>query len=187
MASNNILKLISILSLTISILLSFHPQTTFPFEIEDFDEEEEYVLDHPLIVSNIRSRSRFLTTSPKKDKIRKGAHCELNSYQDTCNGISVNSGTGILYCCKMHCRNVLRDRNNCGGCGNRCQFGQQMHCRNVLRDRNNCGGCGNRCQFGQLCCGGVCTGVVYNVDHCGKCDNRCSPGVKCEFGYCGYA
>ncbi|XP_039013692.1 protein GRIM REAPER-like [Hibiscus syriacus] len=162
MASNNILKLISILSLTISILLSFHPQTTFPFEIEDFDEEEEYVLDHPLIVSNIRSRSRFLTTSPKKDKIRKGAHCELNSYQDTCNGISVNSGTGILYCCKMHCRNVLRDRNNCGGCG-------------------------NRCQFGQLCCGGVCTGVVYNVDHCGKCDNRCSPGVKCEFGYCGYA
>ncbi|XP_038990540.1 protein GRIM REAPER-like [Hibiscus syriacus] len=165
MASNNNLKLISILPLAISILLSFHPQATFPFEIADFNEEEEYeeyVLGHPLIVPNLRSRSRFLMTSPKKDKIRKSAHCEPDSYQNICNGISVNNGTNILYCCKTHCRNVLRDQNNCGECR-------------------------NRCKFGQCCCGGVCTDVVHNFDHCGKCDNRCSPGVKCEFGYCGYA
>ncbi|KAE8732154.1 Protein GRIM REAPER [Hibiscus syriacus] len=162
MASNRILKLIAIVSLAISILLSLHPQTTFSSRIEDFDEEEEYVLDHPLIIPNLRSRNRFLTTSTKKDKIRKGAHCVHDPYQNICNGISVNNGTGILYCCKTHCRNVLRDRNNCGVCGNRCQFGQR-------------------------CCGGVCTDVVSNVNHCGKCDKQCSAGVKCEYGYCGYA
>ncbi|KAL4332966.1 hypothetical protein GQ457_07G014640 [Hibiscus cannabinus] len=162
MASNSILNLVTILSLTISILLSFHPQATFSFEPEDFDEEEEYVLDHPLVIPDLRSRSRFLTTSPKKDKIRKGEHCVPDPYRNMCNGVSVNNGTGMLYCCKTHCRNVLRDWNNCGGCGRRCQFGQR-------------------------CCGGVCTDVVRNVNHCGKCDKQCSPGVKCELGYCGYA
>ncbi|GMJ13884.1 GRIM REAPER [Hibiscus trionum] len=162
MASSNILKLTTILSLTISILLSFHPQATFSFEIEDLEEEEEYVPDHPLIIPNLRSRSRFLTTSAKKDTIRKGAHCESNSYHNICNGISVNNGTGILHCCKTHCRNVRSDWNNCGECGKRCLLGQR-------------------------CCGGVCTDVARSVHHCGKCGNQCSSGVKCELGYCGYA
>ncbi|KAL4282115.1 hypothetical protein GQ457_03G024070 [Hibiscus cannabinus] len=162
MASHNILKLTAILSLTISILLSFHPQATSSFEIENSDEEEEYVPDHPLIIPNLRSRSRFLRTSGRKDKISKGAHCESNSYHNICNGISVNNGNGVLHCCKNHCRNVHGDWNNCGGCGKRCRLGQR-------------------------CCGGVCTDVWRNVNNCGKCGNRCSSGVKCEFGYCGYA
>ncbi|TYH74576.1 hypothetical protein ES332_D05G408700v1 [Gossypium tomentosum] len=161
MASNT-LKLIAMLCLTISLLLSLYPHSTFSFEMEDFDDEEEYVPDEPVIIPNLRSRSRFLKTSPKKDKIRKGVHCEPDPYHNICNGLSVNNGTGILYCCKTHCRNVLRDWNNCGECGHRCKFGER-------------------------CCGGVCTDVVYNVNHCGKCDKQCSPGVQCDFGYCGYA
>ncbi|XVF78530.1 hypothetical protein PTKIN_Ptkin14bG0141300 [Pterospermum kingtungense] len=159
--ATNILKVIAILSLTISLLLSLYPQATFSFEIED-DDEEDYLLDNPLIIPNLRSRSRFLSTTMKKDKIKKGAHCDSNSYHNICNGVSANNGTSLLYCCKKHCRNVLRDWNNCGQCGHRCKFGQR-------------------------CCGGVCTDVVFNANHCGKCDKKCSPGVKCEFGYCGYA
>ncbi|KAA3453048.1 protein GRIM REAPER-like [Gossypium australe] len=161
MASDT-LNLIAIFSLTISVLLSLHPQPTFSFVMEEFDDEKEYVFDHPVIIPNIRSRSRFLKTSPMKDKIRKGAHCEPDPSLNICNGISTNNGTSLLYCCKTHCRNVLSDRNNCGECGNRCMFGER-------------------------CCGGVCTDVVHNVNHCGKCDNQCLPGVQCDFGYCGYA
>ncbi|KAE8723497.1 Protein STIG1 [Hibiscus syriacus] len=105
MASNNILKLISILSLTISFLLSLHPQATFPFEIEDFDEKEEYVVDHPLIAPNIQSRSRFLTTSPKKDKIRKGCGNRCRFRQSCCGGV---------------CTDVVYNVDNCGKCDNRC-------------------------------------------------------------------
>ncbi|XWS10008.1 hypothetical protein CRYUN_Cryun39dG0038600 [Craigia yunnanensis] len=157
--ATNILKLIAILSLTISLLLSLYPQATFSFDIED--NEEGYVLNHPLIIPNLRLRSRFLSNAMKKDKSKKGTHCDSNSYYNICNGVSTNNGIGLLYCCKKHCRNVLHDWNNCGQCGNRCKFGQH-------------------------CCGGVCTDVVYNANHCGKCDEQCS-GVKCEFGYCGYA
>lgn len=52
--ASNILKVIAILSLTISLFLSLCPQATFSFEIED-DDEEEYVLDNPLITPSLRS------------------------------------------------------------------------------------------------------------------------------------
>ncbi|XP_021288758.1 protein GRIM REAPER [Herrania umbratica] len=162
--ATTILKLTAILSLTVSLLLSLHPQATFSFRIEDDgdDGEEYYMLDQPLIIPNLQSKSRFLSHTLKKDKIRKGTHCDPNSYHNICNGISANNGTSLLYCCKTHCRNVLRDWNNCGQCGNRCKFGQH-------------------------CCGGVCTNVMFNDNHCGKCDKQCKSGVKCEFGSCGYA
>ncbi|XWS52074.1 hypothetical protein CRYUN_Cryun11dG0035900 [Craigia yunnanensis] len=60
----NILKLTAILTLTISLLLSLHPQATFSFEIEENDEKN-YVLHHPLIIPNRRSRSRFLSNTIK--------------------------------------------------------------------------------------------------------------------------
>ncbi|OMO55641.1 Stigma-specific protein Stig1 [Corchorus capsularis] len=161
--ASTIVNLIAILSITITLLLSLHPQATFSFDFND-DEEEYYVLDQPLLVPNLRSKSRFLShTSRKKDRIRKGARCTSDPYYDNiCNGVSVNNGTGILNCCKMHCRNILRDENNCGACGDRCNFGQR-------------------------CCGGVCIDVMNNPNHCGKCDKQCQSGVPCEMGYCGYA
>ena len=76
--ATNILKLIAILSLTISLLLSLYPQATFSFKIED--DEEDYVLDNPLIIPNLRSRNRFLSNAMKKDKIKKGTHRDFNSY-----------------------------------------------------------------------------------------------------------
>ncbi|PIA36635.1 hypothetical protein AQUCO_03300083v1 [Aquilegia coerulea] len=88
-------------------------------------------------------------------KIRKGAHCDPKT-KNICNGVSVNNGTGILNCCKIHCRNILGDQKNCGHCG-------------------------HTCGFGELCCHGTCTNVALNVDHCGKCDNKCLQGVRCEY------
>ncbi|MFQ6660841.1 hypothetical protein Gotur_029210 [Gossypium turneri] len=55
MASNT-LKLIAMLCITISVLLSLYPHSTFSFEMEDFDDEEEYVPDEPVIIPNLRSR-----------------------------------------------------------------------------------------------------------------------------------
>lgn len=93
------------------------------------------------------------------NKIKKGARCDASA-NNICSGIS--NGTGLLQCCKKHCRNVLGDRNNCGAGG-------------------------HKCRFGQLCWGGNCTDIAYNRDHCGKCDKKCSNGVKCEYGVSGYA
>ncbi|MFQ6651801.1 hypothetical protein Gotur_023989, partial [Gossypium turneri] len=90
MASNT-LSLIAILSLTISILLSLYPQPAFSFRMEDFDGEEEYVLDHPVIIPNLRSRSRFLKTSPTKDKIRKGADCDPHPSLNICKVIGTTA------------------------------------------------------------------------------------------------
>ncbi|XP_057955298.1 protein GRIM REAPER-like [Malania oleifera] len=120
----------------------------------DAEDYEEYVIDTPLVNSG-PLRGRFMASI-----IKKGTHCEVSS--NICNGISVNNGAGLLSCCKKHCRNVLRDRNNCGKCG-------------------------HKCGFGQLCCGGKCTNVGFDALHCGKCNKACDSGVKCEKGSCGYA
>ena len=153
MASSSLLKLATILSLVVSILLALHTQKTSSVDIED--EDEEYVLDTPT-VNFIRSRSRFLASV-----IKKGTQCHAER-SNICNGVSANIGTGLLYCCKKHCRNVLGDKNNCGRCD-------------------------NKCKFGESCCNGKCTNVVFDVNNCGSCSNKCAPGVKCQYGTCGYA
>ncbi|KAJ9182913.1 hypothetical protein P3X46_006846 [Hevea brasiliensis] len=145
----SLLKLITILS--IFVLLTLHTQKTLSSNIQ---EDEEYVLDTPL--PNLRSRSRFLATV-----IKEGTDCN-HIARNICNGVSANSGTSLLQCCKTHCRNVLGDENNCGQCG-------------------------NKCRFGELCCNGSCVNVAYNAYHCGKCNNKCAPGTPCNYGSCGYA
>nr|GMD90183.1 protein GRIM REAPER [Ipomoea batatas] len=151
-----LLNLLPILSLTLSFLLiSAHSAAAAASFLDaDDDEAEEYIIDAPFSGAP-RLRSRFLAS------IRKGKSCNAVS-NNVCNGVSANNGTSLLYCCKKHCRNVLGDMNNCGGCGRKCGFGQR-------------------------CCGGVCTDVVYNALHCGKCTTACLPGVKCNYGSCGYA
>ncbi|KAL3576652.1 hypothetical protein D5086_021935 [Populus alba] len=150
--ASSLLKLATILSLVVSILLALHTQITLSVDVED--EDEEYVLDTPPV--NFRSRSRFLASV-----IKKGTRCNAER-NNKCNGVSANKGTGLLYCCKKHCRNVLGDKNNCGQCG-------------------------KKCKFGESCCNGRCTNIFYNASNCGKCNNKCSPGVKCQYGTCGYA
>ncbi|XP_068666691.1 protein GRIM REAPER-like [Aristolochia californica] len=146
------LKLVTILCMMV-IPLAFIPHSGVA---QDAEEEEDYVLDNQFPGLNLRAGSRFLVS-----KIKKGEHCDPKS-NNVCPGVSVNNGTGLLQCCKKHCRNILGDRNNCGKCG-------------------------QRCAFGQLCCGGVCTNIAYNVGHCGKCNKKCPLGVRCEYGTCGYA
>ncbi|XP_058092316.1 protein GRIM REAPER [Magnolia sinica] len=147
-------KLTTILSITITLALLIHIHAAI--DDVEFDEEKEYVMDDHFLGLNVRSGSRFLAT-----KIEKGASCDELA-NNICSGVSVNNSTGLLQCCKKHCRDVLGDRNNCGVCG-------------------------QKCGFGQLCCYGKCTDIAYNVDNCGKCDKKCRAGVKCEYGVCGYA
>lgn len=155
MASNNLLKLATILSLITILFISSSSQKAST-TLDDEDDGEEYVVDTPFANTNLRSR--FLAS---KKVIKKGTSCS-QSKKYVCNGVSANNGTGLLYCCKTHCRNVLGDVNNCGQCGYKCAYGHR-------------------------CCGGTCTNVEYNYKHCGKCGNTCSSGVKCENGFCGYA
>ncbi|PIA35246.1 hypothetical protein AQUCO_03600129v1 [Aquilegia coerulea] len=141
--ASTMLKHVSILSLTIiPLFLILHSCSAFSTDIE---EGEEYLVDTRSLGFSVRAQSR----------------CDAIT-NNICNGISVNNGTGLLQCCKKHCRNILGDRNNCGTCQ-------------------------KKCGFGELCCHGKCINVAYNVDHCGKCNVKCSSGLKCEYGTCGYA
>lgn len=60
-------------------------------------------------------------------------------------------------------------------------------CVNAMRDRYNCGKCGNKCKFNQICCSGKCVNPSFNRRHCGGCNNSCSNGSLCAFGLCNYA
>ncbi|MED6211222.1 hypothetical protein PIB30_071681, partial [Stylosanthes scabra] len=156
-------KITTTLKFTIILITLFIPLTLYTklvsstnidYDIEnEDDDDEEYVLDTPLLLSssNLKpTRSRFLSSMMI---IKKGAHCDVVSH-NICNGIPAKKGKGLLFCCKKHCRNVLSDRNNCGVCGHKCKV------------------------LGERCCNGVCTNVWYDDNHCGKCNNKCSKGDK---------
>src|SRR3990172_9483223 len=59
-------------------------------------------------------------------------------------------------------------------------------CTPILRDVNNCGGCGVSCGFGEVCaagkctcvaglatCGGSCVDPTSDPAHCGSCGQAC--------------
>ncbi|XP_057955344.1 protein GRIM REAPER-like [Malania oleifera] len=143
-----------LLTFTLPLTLLASPFPMASLIAADAEDYEEYVIDTPLVNTG-SLRGRYMASIMKK-----GTHCEVSS--NKCNGILANNGASLLFCCKKHCRNVLRDRNNCGRCG-------------------------HKCGFGQLCCGGKCTNVGFDALHCGKCNKKCDSGVKCEKGSCGYA
>ncbi|KAF5728301.1 hypothetical protein HS088_TW21G00448 [Tripterygium wilfordii] len=146
-----VLKLTTILSLVLLIIIIFHSQSSISADIEEEDGDDYYILDSP--VPQFRSRSRFLASI-----IKKGTHCNPIT-KNICNGISANNGTSLLYCCKKHCRNILGDRNNCGRCRNKCGFGErccQGKCTKVLRNVGHCGKCNKKCSPGIKCENGYC-------------------------------
>ncbi|KAK9131809.1 hypothetical protein Scep_011337 [Stephania cephalantha] len=165
MANTNI-KPSTLLSFITFILFIQHHCAAFSIDINDDDNDGDdyYIVDTDSSLGNNNNinvaRPQRLLLLQKPKKIKKGAKCALQN--NICNGVPVNKGTGILHCCKKHCRNVLGDRNNCGSCGHKCGYGER-------------------------CCNGVCTNVYFNDSNCGKCGKKCSSGDKCEYGYCGYA
>ncbi|EXB42551.1 hypothetical protein L484_011322 [Morus notabilis] len=149
MANYFLINLTTILSLTLS--LSLLPPPTH----SHMSFSNDVIID--TAVPNFKSRSWFLAGVAKK-----GMRCDPYSKRNICNGVPANKGSGLLYCCKAHCRNVLGDGNNCGRCGQKCRLGEH-------------------------CCNGICTNVLWNASNCGKCGKKCKGGVRCENGYCGYA
>ena len=93
--------------------------------------------------------------------------------------------------CEDGCQFYLTDDNNCGGCGNVCDFDQTCEqgsctdicpgdgqelcgeiCEDTFGDVNNCGGCGNVCAFDEFCdignCADICPGAGQEY-----CDETC--------------
>jgi hypothetical protein len=73
--------------------------------------------------------------------------------------------------CSGACRDLLRDKNHCGGCGRRCE------------DHQRCVG-GACCADGSDVCDGACTDLETSTTHCGACGHRCGTGERCMDGVC---
>lgn len=145
MAATTIIKLTTIVSLLLPLLLAINSQMSFSQDIED---DEEYVLDVPMM--SMRPGSRFLASV-----LKKGARCTAIPVQyNICNGVKANNGTSLLNCCKKHCRNILGDRNNCRQCGHKCKFNERCchgTCTNIISNVDNCGKCDRKCKPGVRC------------------------------------
>jgi hypothetical protein len=77
----------------------------------------------------------------------------------------------------------LEDENNCGGCGNACDPGEQ--CIN--------GACGGLCggitcpALTPDCCDDECVNLDTDEDNCGACGVECPNNLQCLNGVCGCA
>lgn len=63
-------------------------------------------------------------------------------------------------CCNFFCKNLQRDNDNCGQCG------------------NPCGGTINQC------CSGTCTDTSTSASNCGLCGYPCTPPKTCTASTC---
>ncbi|KAK9155624.1 hypothetical protein Sjap_003104 [Stephania japonica] len=85
---------------------------------------------------------------------------------------------------KYHCQ---KDNSVCyeeGSPGTTCCNNK---CIDVKTDRDNCGGCKNKCKYTYECCDGQCVNLAYDKRHCGQCFHKCLNGDFCLYGMCDYA
>ncbi|KAJ0811705.1 putative stigma-specific protein Stig1 [Helianthus annuus] len=68
--------------------------------------------------------------------------------------------------------------------GSVCCFGK--FCKDVMADRNHCGGCGHVCGYEFVCCDGKCVDVRNDPRHCGGCFEGCSSPGRCAYAMCDY-
>lgn len=155
-SSINLLNLTAIILMLMSVLVISYSQSASIRSYDEESEEEEYIVDAPL--GNRGLRSRFLASNVV---INKGTRC-WGKKREVCDGVWANKGKSLVYCCKTHCRNVLGDKNNCGGCG-------------------------VKCGLGHSCCAGRCINVGSDANNCGNCNLVCAKATGCRFGFCAYA
>ncbi|KAL4570295.1 hypothetical protein LXL04_025947 [Taraxacum kok-saghyz] len=80
--------------------------------------------------------------------------------------------------------NFCSDRKKNPWGGSVCCFGK--FCKDVMSDRNHCGGCGHVCGYEVVCCGGECVDVRNDGRHCGGCFEECGGQGRCSYGMCDY-
>lgn len=80
-----------------------------------------------------------------------------------------------LLICGERCVDPRNDKNNCGGCGQRC--GSREHCED--------GEC-LACPPGQVTCRGIpgCVDLLSDPANCNGCFNRCPEDAVCDEGSC---
>jgi hypothetical protein len=78
------------------------------------------------------------------------------------------------YPCGAVCRDIMTDRNNCGGCNVSCtgrESCQQGHCM-------------ARCSDTETSCPDGCHDLQYDTLNCGICGNICPVGLVCNKSVC---
>jgi hypothetical protein len=108
--------------------------------------------------------------------IGAGAACAVGS---TCCGLTDGMGHAVPF---PGCFDTDTSTQNCGGCGNVCDFTTADSCQG---GRCVCGATGAACGAGQTCCGGACVDLATDVNHCGTCTRACGARTACNSGVCG--
>jgi hypothetical protein len=130
-----------------------------------------------------------------------GVDCVARGRGDACQASQCSCGDFLIgcvgtlesTCCVSdgrapHCANLVRDRLDCGACGNECDVTRANRCdaRRCMcgNTRRECAGtatdrcCGDRFEFYD------CVDTSSDRDHCGDCGNRCMATQRCENGVC---
>ncbi len=93
---------------------------------------------------------------------------------DQCPGGCPPEGSDVLdgrvWCCDGKCKDLSKDRENCGACGEACTGGKRPiccdgYCRDIHSDPRHCGGCFKPCPTQGIC-------------HAGKCRDACPAPLK---------
>ncbi|XP_030542872.1 stigma-specific STIG1-like protein 2 [Rhodamnia argentea] len=149
------MKVILVIALTMALSLAITMRTL----VEETEEKPPLEGEDPLKMPDASAKialpskrsSRFLADTRNP---RAADHC--NKDGEVCTALGEN-----YTCCNNKCVDLSYDKNNCGGCKNKCKF-----------------------TYG--CCGGRCTSLAYDKRNCGRCGNRCPTGDLCFYGLCNY-
>lgn len=76
--------------------------------------------------------------------------------------------------CDAHCRDIMTDEDNCGGCGISCSSGEICQA----------GLCMAECYSGETSCPDGCHDLLYDSQNCGTCGNTCPVGLACNKSVC---